>query len=109
MAYIEILKINPANGTEYRVIDWTAEKISKTHPQEHYQYLEKGDIITAIDNLEIGNLGTGKIIQLLKSANTIGVITHATCRCDTTKKNRPADTHHPPKPHEEKKTKTNHN
>ena len=102
MAYIEIMNVNHNEGTNYRVIDWTAEKLSKAHPQDLYHYPEGGDIIIMIDDLEIANMSSGKILQLLNSANSIGIITHAICRCNPTKQSRPSDAHHPPKPLEEK-------
>ena len=102
MAYMEILSVNHSEGTHYGVKDLTAEKLSKslskTHSQDLYHYPEKGDIIIImIDDLEIANMSSGKILQLLNSANSMGIITHAICRC-----RRPSDAHHPPKPREEK-------
>ena len=97
MAYIEIMNVNHNERTNYRVTDWTAEKLSKAHPQDLYHYPERGDIIIMIDDLEIANMSSGKILQLLNSANSMGIITHAICRC-----RRPSDAHHPPKPREEK-------
>ena len=83
-AHVMILSLNTNEGSHYRVVDITAEKINqalnKTHASDLYQYPAKGDIITMIDEVEIANIQSGEIIQLLNSANTMGIITHTTCR-----------------------------
>ena len=74
---IEILKINHHEGTNYRVTDWTAEKFSKTHMQDHYQYPEKGDIIIDGGNSLFGD--TVRRTQYLESKGILFIGKNFTC------------------------------